>query len=104
MLYIVYISYAVNTVANARLFTAEFSQLTIFTADCLRHPILMAGIETIWELHTPIVLSSFSAGDWSGHRGVGCCTGVHQVQGWCRVASDVTPPPFDFVFLGFSLD
>ena len=43
----------------------------------------------------------FSAGDWGGHRGVGCCTGVYQVQGWCRVASDITPPPFDFVFLGF---
>ena len=43
-----YISY----VAKARLFTAVFSQLSIFTADCLRHPIQMAGVETIWELHT----------------------------------------------------
>ena len=33
-----YICY-VNTVAKARLFAAVFSQLTIFTADCLRHPI-----------------------------------------------------------------
>ena len=52
-----YISH-VNTVAKARLFTAEFSQLSIFTADCLRHPIQMAGIETIWELHTLIVMNS----------------------------------------------
>ena len=48
----------VNTVAKARLFTAEFSQLSIFTADCLRHPIQMAGVETIWELHTLIVMNS----------------------------------------------
>ena len=45
---LVYISYA----AKASLFTAVFSQLSIFTADCLRHPIQMAGVETIWELHT----------------------------------------------------
>ena len=50
----------VNTVAKARLFTAEFSQLSIFTADCLRHPIQMAGVETIWELHTLIVMNSCS--------------------------------------------
>ena len=56
--YIVYISY-VNTVAKAHLFTAVFSQLTIFTADCLHHPIQMAGIETIWELHTLIVINSW---------------------------------------------
>ena len=49
----------VNTVAKARLFTAVFSQLTTFTADCLRHPIQMAGIETIWELHTLIVMNSW---------------------------------------------
>ena len=49
-----YISY----VAKARLFTAVFSQLSIFTADCLRHPIQMAGIETIWELHTLSVINS----------------------------------------------
>ena len=53
-----YISH-VNTVAKARLFTAEFSQLSIFTADCLRHPIQMAGVETIWELHTLIVMNSW---------------------------------------------
>ena len=29
-----------------------FSQLSIFTADCVCHPIQMAGVETIWELHT----------------------------------------------------
>ena len=45
------ISY-VNTVAKACHFTAVFSQLAIFTADCLRHPIQVASIETIWELHT----------------------------------------------------
>ena len=39
----VYISY----VAKARLFTAVCSQLSIFTADCLHHPIQMAGVETI---------------------------------------------------------
>jgi len=37
---LVYISY----VAKARLFNA---QLSIFTADCLRHPIHMAGVETV---------------------------------------------------------
>ena len=30
----------------------------IFTADCLRHPIQMAGVETIWELHTLPVINS----------------------------------------------
>ena len=30
--------------------------LNIFTADCLRHPIQMAGVETIWELHTLSVI------------------------------------------------
>ena len=49
-----YISY----VAKARLFTAVFSQLSIFTADCLRHPIQMAGVETIWELYTLSVIYS----------------------------------------------
>ena len=49
-----YISY----VAKARLFTAVFSQLSIFTADCLRHPIQMVGVETIWELHTLPVINS----------------------------------------------
>ena len=39
---------------------AVFSQLTIFTADCLRHPTQMAGIETIWELHTLTVINSWS--------------------------------------------
>ena len=48
-----YISY----VAKACLFTAVFSQLSIFTADCLRHPIQMAGVETIWELHTLSVIN-----------------------------------------------
>ena len=51
-----YISY-VNTEAKAHLFTAVFSQLTIFTAHCLRHPIQMPGIETIWELHTLTVIN-----------------------------------------------
>ena len=46
---LVYIS-CVNTVAKARLCTAVFLQLTISTADCLRHPIQMAGIETIQEV------------------------------------------------------
>ena len=36
-----YISY----VAKASLFAAVFSQLSIFTADCLRHPIQMVGVE-----------------------------------------------------------
>ena len=52
-----YISY-VNTVAKAHLFSALFSQLTIFTADCLCHPIQMVGIETIWELHILTVINS----------------------------------------------
>ena len=51
---LVYISY----LAKARLFTAVFSQLGIFTADCLCHPIQMAGVETIWELHTLSVICS----------------------------------------------
>ena len=50
-----YISY----VAKARLFTAVFSQLSIFTADCLRHPIQMEGVEAIWELHTLSVIYSW---------------------------------------------
>ena len=53
-LVLVYISY----VAKARLFTAVFSQLRIFTADCLGHPIQMACVETIWELHTLSVIYS----------------------------------------------
>ena len=52
-----YISY----VAKARLFTAVFSQLSIFTADCLRHPIQMAGVETIWELHTLSVIYTLAS-------------------------------------------
>ena len=32
--------------------------LSIFTADCLRHPIQMAGTETTWELHTLSVIYS----------------------------------------------
>ena len=43
-----YISY----VAKASLFTAVFSQLSIFTVDCRSHSIQMAGVETIWESHT----------------------------------------------------
>ena len=35
------------------LFTAVFSQLRIFTADCLLHTVqILLGIETVWELHT----------------------------------------------------
>jgi len=34
-----------------------------FTADCLRHPIQMEGVETICELHTLSVIYS-----WSRHR------------------------------------
>ena len=48
----------VNMVAKAHLFTAVFSQLTIFTADCLGHTVQIAGIETIWELHTLTVMNS----------------------------------------------
>ena len=48
----------VNTVTKAHLFAAVFSQLSIFTADCLRHPIQMTGIETVWELHTLTVMNS----------------------------------------------
>ena len=48
----------ISCVAKARLFTAVFLQLSIFTADCLRHPIQMAGVETIWELHTLSVIYS----------------------------------------------
>ena len=54
-LVLVYISY----VAKARLFTAVFSQLSIFTADCLCHPIQMVGVETIWKLHTLAVINSW---------------------------------------------
>ena len=53
---LVYISY----VAKKHLLTAVFSQLSILTADCLRHPIQMAGAETIWELHTLPVINSWS--------------------------------------------
>ena len=28
--------------------------LSTFSADCLRHPMQMVGLETIWELHTLI--------------------------------------------------
>ena len=38
--------------AKAYPFAAVFSQLTILTADCLRHTVQMVGVETIWELHT----------------------------------------------------
>ena len=62
-----YISY-VNTVVKARLFTAVFSQLTIFTADCLCHPIQMAGIETIWGL---ITFTLFHVPCHMTHEGVG---------------------------------
>ena len=48
----------ISCVAKARLFAAVFSQLSIFTADCLRHPIQMAGVESIWELHTLPVINS----------------------------------------------
>ena len=47
-----YVLVYISHVAKARLFIAVFSQLSIFIADCLRHPIQMAGVETIWELHT----------------------------------------------------
>ena len=40
------------------LVTAKFSQLSIFTADC-HHPIQMAGVETVWELYTLIVINSW---------------------------------------------
>ena len=49
----------ISYVAKARLFTAVFSQLSKFTADYLRHPIEMAGVETIWELHTLSVIYSW---------------------------------------------
>ena len=49
----------ISCVAKAGLFAAVFSQLSIFTADCLRHPIQMAGVETIWELHTLPVINSW---------------------------------------------
>ena len=45
---VVYIS-SVNTVAKAHLFTAVFSQLTIFSADSLYPD---GGIKTVGELHT----------------------------------------------------
>ena len=61
-----YISY----VAKALLFTAVFSQLSIFTADCLRHPIQMAGVETIWELHTLSVIYSCFNIDTISYQGV----------------------------------
>ena len=44
---------------EASLFTAVFSQLSIFTTDYLRHPIQMVGVETIWELHTLSVIYSW---------------------------------------------
>ena len=50
-----YISY----VAKAHLFTAMFSQLSIFTANCLCHPIQMAGVGIIWELDTLPVINSW---------------------------------------------
>ena len=33
--------------------------ISIFTADCLCHPIQMAGVETIWKLHVLIVMNSW---------------------------------------------
>jgi len=51
---LLYISY----VAKA---PSLLSQFSIFTADCLCHPIQMAGVETIWELHTlPVIGASLS--------------------------------------------
>jgi len=41
-----------KAVAKPHRFTAMFSKLSTFTADCLRHPIQMPGVETIWEFHT----------------------------------------------------
>ena len=47
-----------------------FSQFSIFTADCLRHPIQMAGVETIWELHTlPVITNTGSQAKEKIH----CC-------------------------------
>ena len=47
----------VNTVAKAYLLNAVLSQFTIFTADCLPHPIQMEGVETR-ELHTLFFINS----------------------------------------------
>ena len=67
------ISY-VNTVGKAHFFTAVFSQLTVFTADSLRHPIQMPGIEAIWELHTLTVITpGENVGEDLGER-VTCVT------------------------------
>jgi len=38
----------------------QIQVIDLFTADCLRHPIQMAGTETIWELHTLSVIYSWS--------------------------------------------
>ena len=55
----------ISNVEKVRLFTAVFSQLSIFTADCLHHPIQMAGVETISELHTLSVINSwYNITDW----------------------------------------
>ena len=37
---------------------AVISQLSIFTADCSRHPIQMAGVEKFWELYPLVLLTS----------------------------------------------
>ena len=41
-----------NTIGKALLFAALFSQLSIFTADCVVHAVHMAGEESGQELHT----------------------------------------------------
>ena len=50
--------------------------ISIFTADCLCHLIQMAGVETIWELHTLTVINSCT--NWSL-----CCQDMVVVSEQC---------------------
>ena len=43
--------------------------LNIFTADCLCHTAEMAVVETVWQLHTIIVINSWLTKQSSGHVG-----------------------------------
>ena len=69
-------SLAVCTAAKTCLFTA---QLSIVTADCIRHPILMAVIETTWDLHTLTVVNSWCK---KFCKLLTCATKGHHTPNW----------------------
>ena len=46
-----------NSSSKTPIYAAVFSQLSVFTADCLRRTVQMAGVEMIWELHTLTIMN-----------------------------------------------